>query len=201
MPESEGPRPPLRTERILAALDRHGVEYVLIGGLAAVAHGSAIPTTDLDLVPEASRPNLARLAAALGELDAKLRVPDLAYPLDVALDDHSFDAFTTAAFRTPHGDVDVVLRPDAPGPGRYFTYAELNERAQNREAFGVTIRVADLGDIMASKAAAGRPQDLAALPHLSALRTAVAEVEVSPEAAQDIESPPPAGSGRLDLGP
>jgi hypothetical protein len=144
MPESEGSRPPLRTERILAALDRHGVEYVLIGGLAAVAHGSAIPTTDLDLVPEASRPNLARLAAALRELDAKLRVPDLAYPLDVALDDHSFDAVTTAAFRTPHGDVDVVLRPDAPGPRRYFTYAELNERAQNREAFGVTIRVADL---------------------------------------------------------
>lgn len=180
MPETPGPRPPLRTEEILATLDRHGVDYVLMSGLAAVAHGSAIPTTDFDLVPDSDRDNLGRLAGALRELGAQLRVPDLACPLDVALDDRSFDAFSTAAFRTPHGDVDVVLRPDAPGPSGHFTFAELNARALEREAFGVTIRVAALDDIMASKAAAGRPQDLAALPHLSALRAAVDGAELPP---------------------
>lgn len=173
MPEAPRRRPPLRTEEIIAALDRHGVDYVLIGGLAAVAHGSAIPTTDFDLVPDSSRANLGRLAGALCELGAQLRVPDLADPIDIALDDRTFDAFTTAAFRTRHGDVDVVLRPDAPGPRGHFSFAELNTRALDREAFGVTIRVAALDDIMASKAAAGRPQDLAALPHLSALRALV----------------------------
>ena len=50
---------------------------MLIGGLAAVAHGSAIPTTDLDLVPDASQDNLGRLAGALSDLEAKLRVEDV----------------------------------------------------------------------------------------------------------------------------
>ncbi len=182
MAEPEEPWPPLHTERIVASLDRHGVDYVLIGGLAVVAHGSVIPTTDLDLVPEASRANLGRLAGALLQLEAKLRVPDLVYPVDLALDAHTFDAFTTAAFRTPYGDIVVVLRPDARGPRRHFTYEELNARAQSREAFGVTIRVADLDDILESKAAAGRPQDLAALPHLAALRATLAGRDQRPEA-------------------
>lgn len=164
---------------------------MLIGGLAAVAHGSAIPTTDLDLVPDASRANLGRLAAALRDLEAKLRVSDLPYSLDVALDNRAFDAFTTAAFRTPYGDVDVVLRPDAGGPRRHFTYEELNARADSREAFGVTIRVAALDDIVESKAAAGRPQDLIALPHLAALRAALAQDDAAPGAAPDLEPPEP----------
>jgi len=125
------------------------------------------------------------------DLEAKLRVPDLAYPVDVALDDRTFDALTTAAFRTPFGDVDVVLRPDAAGPRRYFTYEELNTRAHSREAFGVTIRVADLDDILESKTATGRPQDLAALPHLAALRAELARGGRAPEAAGDVEPPEP----------
>lgn len=191
--EHPRPRPPLQTERIVATLDRHGVDYVLIGGLAAVAYGSAIPTTDLDLVPESTRSNLGRLANALRELEAQMRVPDLAYPVSVPLDDHTFDAFTTASFRTPYGDVDVVLRPDAPGPRRHFTYQELNARAQSRQAFGVTIRVADLQDVVDSKAAAGRPQDLAALPHLAALRQALEAAEVSPPEVRPPESGPDLG--------
>lgn len=189
MAEPEDRRPPLQTERILTTLDRHGVDYVLIGGLAAVAHGSAIPTTDLDLVPDASRDNLGRLAGALSDLQAKLRVPDLPYPVVVVLDHRTFDAFTTAAFRTPYGDVDVVLRPDAPGPRGHFTYDELNARAQTRQAFGVTIRVADLDDIVESKAAAGRTQDLAALPHLAALRATLARQGLSREPGTDVEMP------------
>ncbi len=166
------PRPPLQIERILTALDEHQVDFVLIGGLAAVAHGSAMPTSDVDVVPETSRSNLGRLAAALAHLGAQLRVPDLAYPIDIPLDARTFDAFTSAAFRTPFGDIDVVLRPDALGPKRHFTYADLNGRAQERTAFGLTIRVAALDDIIESKSAAGRPQDLAALPHLADLRAA-----------------------------
>lgn len=185
MTEDLAARPPLRTEQIVSALDRHGVDYVLIGGLAAVVHGSAVATTDLDLVPAGNRSNLGRLAGALRELEAKMRVPDLAYPIDVALDDHTFDAFTSASFRTPYGDVDVVLRPDAPGPRRHFTFDELNGRAHRRRAFGVTIRVADLDDIISSKAAAGRPQDLAALPHLATLRSALQQQDVGAESLQE----------------
>ena len=51
--------------RLLEVLERHEVAYVLIGGLAAVYHGSPFPTEDADITPRADRSNLARLAAAL----------------------------------------------------------------------------------------------------------------------------------------
>ena len=59
--------------RLLEVLDRHKVAYVLIGGLAAVYHGSPFPTEDADITPKTDRVNLARLAAALADLDARIR--------------------------------------------------------------------------------------------------------------------------------
>jgi hypothetical protein len=67
---------PLQAEEIFACLDRRAVRYVLIGGLAAVLHGSPLTTADVDVCPEESPDNLERLAAALRELDAKIRSPD-----------------------------------------------------------------------------------------------------------------------------
>ncbi len=55
-------------EAILAAFERHGVEYVVIGGAAAQARGWPEPTEDIDLTPERSEGNLSRLAAAVEEL-------------------------------------------------------------------------------------------------------------------------------------
>ena len=65
---------PFDLERILCALQRHGVEYVLVGGLVARAHGAERPTEDVDFVPRSSEDNLNRLATALRELGARLRV-------------------------------------------------------------------------------------------------------------------------------
>jgi hypothetical protein len=59
---------------LLEVLHRHGVRYVLIGGLAAALRGSATPTFDVDITPEADAGNLARLSAALRDLDARIRV-------------------------------------------------------------------------------------------------------------------------------
>lgn len=168
-PAPPPPPPPLNSGAILEALDRHRVRYVLIGGLAAVAYGSHLVTADIDITPAPDRANLGRLAAALRELEAKLRVPDQEYPVDFPLDERTFDRFTTATFRTRHGDLDVVLRPDAPG-GRSFTHKQLAERSVIREAFGMKIRLAALEDIIASKEASARDRDLAALPMLHRLR-------------------------------
>ncbi len=170
--------PPLDSVAILEALDRHGVRFVLIGGLAAVAYGSHLVTADVDITPAPDRANLRSLAAALRELDAKLRVPDLEYPVDFPLDERTFDQFTTATFRTRHGDLDVVLRPDAP-QGRSFTYKQLKERAVTKEAFGMRIHLAALDDIIASKEAAARDRDLAALPMLQRLRDELRREESS----------------------
>ena len=61
-------------EAILVALERHGVRYVLIGGLAATLHGSPHITTDVDITPSPDAGNLTRLALALEDLEARLRV-------------------------------------------------------------------------------------------------------------------------------
>jgi hypothetical protein len=57
------PEPEFRPEAIVETLARHRVSYVLVGGFAAVIHGSPYVTTDLDIVPEASRANLERLSS------------------------------------------------------------------------------------------------------------------------------------------
>lgn len=65
-------RGPLDPVRIFEALQRHGVEYLPIGAVAVNAHGHVRNTRDVDILIEWSAENMQRLAAALGDLDAKL---------------------------------------------------------------------------------------------------------------------------------
>jgi len=58
---------------MLRVLERHQVDYILIGGLAATLHGSPLRTGDVDICPRAELDNLERLAAALTEMEARIR--------------------------------------------------------------------------------------------------------------------------------
>lgn len=149
---------------IVHALDRHGVRYVLVGGVAARLHGSPALTEDFDLSPERSHENLANLAAALAELDARLAAPGVAEGLVVPLDAHTFNS-PVMTFATCAGDVDVVLETLVSGG-----YDELSRRSVAVEVFGVRLAVASLEDIIASKEAANRPKDRAHLEILWQLR-------------------------------
>lgn len=60
-------------EAIFATLNRHGVDYVVVGGIAATLHGSSVRTGDSDICPARDAANLDRLAAALTELEAAIR--------------------------------------------------------------------------------------------------------------------------------
>jgi hypothetical protein len=71
---SDDEAPPLDAERILSTLDRHGVVYLLVGGLSATAYGARRLTKDFDCLPARNEENLRRLAEAMGELNARLRV-------------------------------------------------------------------------------------------------------------------------------
>ena len=62
----------LAPERMLAVLNEHGVRFVLVGGFAAVIHGSPYLTTDVDVVPEWSKENLERMSAALESMHARV---------------------------------------------------------------------------------------------------------------------------------
>ncbi|HUF51079.1 MAG TPA: hypothetical protein VMN60_09615 [Longimicrobiales bacterium] len=141
-------------ERLVVALARHGVKYVLIGALAARLHGFPRVTADADITPATDRPNLERLAAALRELDARIyteTVPEgLPFDCSAAMLARAdlWNLITTA------GRVDIAFRPSGTEG-----YRDLNRNALAYEVFGVQLRAAALEDIIRSKEAAGRPQD------------------------------------------
>lgn len=162
--------PPLQARDLLALLDSHGVKYVLVGGLAAIAYGATRATFDIDLVPDWSPENLELLAAALIAADARLRVPD-GDPVDYMITAEmitaeSLRAFEVSTWRTRFGDLDVITGIPTAERGRLAQFPELAGRANAREAFGFTILVADLADIIEAKQALGREPDLASLPEL-----------------------------------
>lgn len=137
---------------IFAALARHRVEYVLIGGLAVQAHGHVRTTQDADLVPAPGPATRVRLAAALGELGARPagepEVPpdwSLAAALGVA---------GTLSLDTDAGGVDVHREPPGAAP-----FPALRERATVLEVAEVPVVVAGRDDLIAMKRASGRPID------------------------------------------
>lgn len=155
--------PKLDLERILTVLDDHEVRYVIIGGVAALLQDVPIPETlDIDITPAGSKENLRRLAAALREMDAKLRAPGLEEGMQIPLDERTFSLVTTMTFTTRYGPLDVSLRPDGTEG-----YDDLKRGAVRVREFGISIPVASVPDIIRSKEAAGREKDA---EHLVVLR-------------------------------
>jgi hypothetical protein len=147
------PEAVLDAERILRALGEHGVDYVLIGGLAVQTHGHVRTTNDADLMPAPDPANLKRLAAALRSLDARVLNPG---EEDTAIDAKMLPKATIWQFATRDGGIDVMH--EVPG-GR--PYAELSERALHVRLGDVDVPVVDLDDLIQMKLACGRPTDLA----------------------------------------
>ncbi len=151
------------------------MDYVLVGGGAGQAHGATRPTVDLDCVPKREADNLTRLAAALRELNARLRVAGLeddeAAELPVILDATTLGRAELSTWRTDAGDLDILA--DIPDRrGRRLRYDDLVSRAQQLNLGGTIVQVADLEDIIASKEWANRPKDRDALPELRRLHAA-----------------------------
>ena len=161
--------PPLQAAELLQLLDRHAVRYVVVGGLAATVHGATRVTFDIDVVPEWTDTNLERLASALRDAAAELQTPDSQAPVALPIDAQSIRQFEVSTWRTRLGDIDVIIGTPTATRGVLARYDALRPRALEREAFGVTILVADLGDIIESKQALGRESDLVALPELHRL--------------------------------
>ncbi len=156
--------PPLDPPAIFAILDAHRVEYVVVGGYAAQLHGSSHLTTDIDLTPHRSTTNLQRLAHALGDLGAGIRVDDLQQGLPFNTSAEALAGMKTLNLRTPYGDIDLAFEPDGTGG-----YPDLIQSAADHTIGAVHVHVAALADIIRSKTAAGRPKDLRTLPELHQL--------------------------------
>ena len=161
-------------DRILATLDAHGVEYVLVGGLAARAYGAQRRTADVDCVPSTSAENFERLAAALRQLNARLRVggmtDDEARQLPVTVDAATLESFGSSTWMTDAGPLDLLVELRDRDGGRH-SYGELVQRAVRYQVGGLTLLLASLDDIIASKEYAGRDKDREGLPELHELRS------------------------------
>lgn len=192
---ADAQEPSLDLRRIIQALDRHHVDYVVVGGSAATGYGATRLTADADCVPQRTPQNLTRLAAAMRELGARLDVEGLtdeeAKQLPVQLDAKMLSTHEISTWMTDAGGFDVLA--DIPGrDGQPLSFDTLNERAEVLDADGVTLRVAGLQDIIASKEWADRPKDREALPELYQLRAAQAAQmarQCFPKPARDAARP------------
>lgn len=135
---------------VLAALERHHVSFVVIGGVARVIHGTGETTTGIDIAPSTRPENLRRLSAALEEIGAT--APDV-------------DTSEPTTLTTPLGDVTIV-----PTPAGTRGWDDLR-RAANREPLGQGLRpsVASPGDLARMLAALGRDDDAEKLRRLRRL--------------------------------
>jgi hypothetical protein len=138
---------------VLVRLADAGVDFVVIGGVAAGAHGSAYATEGVDLAYSRESANLERLANLLRELDARQRGAPSDLP--VQLDARSLFEGGNFTFETSLGKVDILAFP-AGAPA----YPELRRLARLLEIQGREIPFASLDHLIAMKEATGRPRDL-----------------------------------------
>lgn len=144
---------PLDAQRILEELAGHEVDFVLVGGLAAQTHGNTRMTNDVDVIPAPEPDNLARLAAALRTLDARVLNPGHE---EIEIEASMLLRATIWQFATRHGDIDVLH--EAPGAA---AYPELRERALVIALDGMRVPVVGRDDLIRMKLARGRPIDQA----------------------------------------
>jgi predicted nucleotidyltransferase len=156
------PENPLRAGEILRALAEHGVDFVVVGGIAVQAHGYIRGTGDVDIVPRPTLLNLSRLGEALAHLGAQ--VLRAASPVDVT-DPHLLKRAPLIPLTTRSGRLDLINVEHLAGAPS--SYDELRGRALTVALEDVSIAVAGLDDLVRMKRAAGRPQDLTDIASLA----------------------------------
>lgn len=156
-------RPPeLRADEILERLTARGVDFVIVGGIAVVLHGSAQSTFDLDICFATDQGNLDALGEVLLGLDARLRgVPD---DVPFVPDGQTLRKIELMTLSTSAGNLDLLAIPPGAPP-----YERLRRNADRYDLGSFTVLVASIEDLIAMKDTARRPKDLEDLAELQAI--------------------------------
>jgi hypothetical protein len=167
---------PLDATAIVDVLNRHNVRYVVIGAFAAIAQQAPIPATrDIDLTPDTTVENLNLLSAALKELGARIRSDAVEGGLPFEHDASSLARAVVLNLICPVGEFDISFRPSGFAGG----FEELAVRAHLVRVGDTRVMIADLGDVIRSKEAAGRPKDIQVLPALYRHQESIREPELT----------------------
>ena len=147
---------------LLPLLVRHDVRFIVIGGGAAIAHGLARLTYDVDVVYARDPENIRNLSAALQGHKPYLRGAPLGLPF--RWDEQTIQAGLNFTLTTTAGDLDLL--GEVTGGG---SYEELLPFTEELTAFSVQCRFVTLERLIQLKRAAGRPKDLEVIAELQAL--------------------------------
>jgi predicted nucleotidyltransferase len=149
-------------EQVAGILAGHQVKFIVIGGWAAIFHGLARSTMDVDVVYARDRENIRRLVEALDSLNPYLRGAPPGLPF--SWDEKTIRNGLNFTLTTSLGDLDL-LGEVAGGGG----YEKLLPHTIEMEAHGVKYRCVTLERLIQLKRAAGRPKDLEVIAELQAL--------------------------------
>ncbi len=147
---------------LLQRLSDAGIDFVVVGGLAAVLHGSSLVTRDLDVCASLSGTNLEKLRGALRDLHPRHRI---------ATEQASFlenpepgVSLQNLYFQTDLGALDLLGSITGVGD-----FDQVRESAVEVEIFGRNVKVIGLDQLIQTKEAVGRPKDLLAAMELRAI--------------------------------
>jgi hypothetical protein len=150
-------------ETLLATLSEAKVDFIIVGGVAARAHGSSRLTDDLDISYSRDPANLARIVEALSPVQPYLRGAPLGLPFDWSA--ATLRAGLNFTLTTTIGAIDLL--GEITGGGGY---TDLLPHASIITLFGRETLLLDLPWLIRVKRAAGRPKDLEVIAELQALR-------------------------------
>ena len=150
-------------DEMVEALSREGIRFVLIGGVAAIAHGSAYNTNDLDICYDTADDNVAKLLELLKPWEPYPRGWDPSLPW--YFDARTFKTTPLLTLRTREGDLDLL--DNVAGVGDYHACLAVSDVVRLGEE---QIRVLNLQSLIKAKKAAGRKKDRERLIELEALQ-------------------------------
>ncbi len=155
--------PELKVSEILTRLTVAQVDFIVIGGIAVILHGSARNTVDLDITYATTHENLIRLGHVLIELNARLRGIEEGVPF--VPDADTLRRVSLLTLDTDAGWLDLLADPPG-GP----SYAQLRAKAMPADLDGAVVHVASLDDMIAMKTVAGRLRDLVDIDELETIK-------------------------------
>ena len=148
---------------ILKRLSIHQVQYVLVGGMACVIHGSQVVTQDVDICAPLNPENLSALYAALGDINPRLRMTQDLEPLPQTPEE--LKDSKNLYLLTDLGQLDIMS--EIAGIGEY---SAVRRRAIQVELAGTSVWVLDLDTLILAKKAMNTPKDRQVVIELSAIR-------------------------------
>lgn len=149
--------------RLLEVLTQSQVEFVIIGGFAALLYGSSQVTKDLDICVSLTPENIHQIRVSLAPLNPKHRMTPqklsfLEFPEELK-------GIKNFYVQTDSGILDILGEVSGVG-----SFNEIIGRAQTIEVYGKRVKIISLDDLIRAKQWLGRPKDLATVLELQVIK-------------------------------